>query len=452
MRYIQPMPEVAPSGMRVVETPVYTHIRRAAFFVLTLALVLGGCATGLQRTSSPESVGISSERLKDVSAAFQGGVDKREIPGAVVLIARHNKVAYLEAFGYRDREAAAPMGRDSIFRIASMTKPVTSVAAMMLVEEGKLNLSDPVSRYLPEFKDVKVGVETKDASGKAVLTLQAADREMTVLDLMRHTSGITYDFTGKSLVRDQYNKEDPRSAQSNSEFVSRLARAPLQNQPGAVWDYSYSTDVLGRIVEVLSGMELEQFFSERIFKPLGMTDTAFWFSDPGKQGRIAEVQADPATGKRPSMPDKTKKNWQSGGGGLASTADDYARFCQMLLNGGELNGRRLIYRKTVEQMTQNQLPQGIKINHFPIPIIDVRPEAGNGFGLGFMMRTADGRSTISGNVGDLSWPGIFGTYFLVDPKKDMIAILMIQVPAAARPVRDKYWTELRSVVYKALID
>jgi CubicO group peptidase (beta-lactamase class C family) len=407
----------------------------------------------LQRVTSPESVGISSERLQDLSAAFQAGVDKKEIPGAVVLIARHGKVVYFDAFGYRDRESAAPMGLDSIFRIGSMTKPVTSIAAMMLVEEGKLNLSVPVSQYLPEFKGVKVGVETRDVSGKTVLTMQAADREMTVLDLMRHTSGITYDFTGKSLVRDQYNKEQIRLAKSNAEFVSRLARAPLQNQPGSVWDYSFSTDVLGRIVEVVSGMELEQFFSLRIFKPLGMTDTAFWFSDPSQQRRIAEVQVDPATGKRTPMPDITRnESWQSGGAGLASTASDYKRFCQMLLNGGELDGTRLISRKTVEQMTKNQLPQGIKIIHFPNPNLDVRPEAGNGFGLGFMVRTANGLSTIPGNVGDFSWPGIFGTSFFVDPKKDLIAIMMIQVPATAAATRTKYWTELRNLVYRTLTD
>ena len=429
------------------------HFNFAAIFALGFVIALGGCATALQPASSPEAVGLSSERLKAISAAFQAGVDKREIPGAVVLIARRGKIAYFESFGYRDREAIAPMNRDAIFRIASMTKPITSVAAMMFVEEGKLNLSDPVSRYLPEFKDVKVGVERKDSTGKVELALEMPRREMTVLDLFRHTSGITYDFTGKSLVREQYNKAKVREpVQNNAEFVSKLARVPLQNHPGTVWDYSFSTDVLGRIVEVLGGMELEQFFAERIFKPLGMTDTTFWVSDPAKQARIAEAQSDPTTGKRPALPDRTKKSWQSGGGALVSTAGDYARFCQMLLNGGELGGVRLLSRKTVELMAQDHLPQGIKINHFPPPVIDVRPEAGNGFGLGFMMRTVDGRSTIAGNVGDYSWPGIFGTYFWVDPKKDMFAIMMIQVPAAAGAVRYKYWTEIRSLVLGAHVN
>ena len=426
MKRSQAMAVPLPSGTRYFRTHLRLHIGQAAFFVLSLALVLGGCAAGgLQQASSPDVVGLSSDRLKDISTAFMAGVDKKEIPGAVILIARHGKIGYFEAFGYRDRETGAPMNRDAIFRIASMTKPVTIVAAMTLIEQGRLNLSDPVSRHLPEFADVKVGVEKKDAAGKLVLVLETPHREMTVLDLMRHTSGITYDFTGKSLVRERYNQEKIRDpGMNNAMFVSRLSRAPLQNHPGEVWDYSFSTDVLGRIVEVISGMELEQYFAERIFKPLGMADTGFWVSDVAKQSRIAEVQADAATGKRPATSDKTTRSWQSGGGALVSTASDYARFCQMLLNGGELDGARIISRKSVEQMTQNHLPEGIKINHFPIPVLDVRLEAGNGFGLNLMVRTADGRGPIPGNIGDYTWPGIFGTQFWVDPKKELVVVMM----------------------------
>jgi CubicO group peptidase (beta-lactamase class C family) len=425
--------------------------RFAAFVVSFVALAIAGCASGLRPAGSPESVGISSERLKDVAATFQAGVDKKEIPGAVILIARKGQIAYFEAFGYRDREASAPMTRDAIFRIASMTKPITSIAAMMLVEEGKLKLSDPVSRYLPEFRDVKVGVERKDPSGKVELALEKPQREMTVLDLMRHTSGIVYDFTGKSLVRNRYAELKLRDPSlDNAQFVARLAQAPLQHQPGAVWDYSFSTDVLGRIIEVQSGKTLGQYFEERIFKPLGMIDTAFWVSDPGKQARIAQAQADEKTGKRPAMPDRTQKGLESGGGALVSTASDYARFSQMLLNGGELDGVRLVSRKTIDEMTQNQLPPGIKINHFSIPILDVRPEAGHGFGLGVMPHT--GKNTIPGNVGDYTWPGIFGTYFWVDPQKDLVAVMMLQVPAAAGPVRAKYWNEIRKLVYQSLVN
>ena len=429
-----------------------TRLFRFAYLVaFSIGLALTGCATGLRQSASPDAAGLSSECLKEISTVFQAGVDKKEIPGAVVLIARQGKVGYFEAFGYRDREIGAPMSRDAIFRIASMTKPVTIVAAMTLVEQGRLSLSDPVSRYLPEFKDVKVGVEKKDDSGKLVLVLETPRREMTVLDLMRHTSGLTYGFTGKSLVRERYAQEKiDEPGLNNAAFVSRLSRAPLQNQPGEVWDYSVSTDVLGRIVEVVSGMELEQYFADRIFRPLGMTDTGFWVSDPAKRSRIAEVQADTETGKRPATPDKTVQSRQGGGGALVSTASDYARFAQMLLNGGELDGVSVISRATVEQMTRNHLPPGIKINHFPIPVLDVRPEAGNGFGLNLMVRTADGRGPIPGNIGDYTWPGIFGTQFWVDPKKELVVVMMIQVPASAGAIRSKYWTQMRELVYRTL--
>lgn len=199
-------------------------------------------------------------------------------------------------------------------------------------------------------------------------------------------------------------------------------------------------------------MELEQYFAEHIFKPLGMIDTGFWVSDASKQSRIAEAEPDAVTGKRPPLPDKTKKGWQSGGGGLVSTAGDYARFCQMLLNGGELDGVRIISRDSVEQMTKNQLPPGIKINYFPIPVLDIRPEVGNGFGLNLMVRTADGRSPIPGNVGDFTWPGIFGTQFWVDPKKELVVVMMIQVPASAGKIRAHYWTQTRELVYRTLTD
>ena len=421
----------------------------AAGFV---AISLGGCVTSLERANSPDAVGISSARLKDISATIQAGIDKKEIPGAVVLIARHGQIAYFEAFGRRDPETGSPMTRDAIFRIASMTKPVTSIAAMMLVEQGKLNLSDPVSRYLPEFKNVKVGVEAKDASGKIALSLETPKHEMTVLDLMRHTSGLTYAFTGKSLVRNEYTKAKIGDAgATNTQFVSRLASLPLQNQPGMVWDYSHSTDVLGRIVEVLSGQELGQYFSERIFEPLGMKDTGFWTSDPDRQNRIAQAM-DAATGKRVALPDRTRKGWESGGGGLLSTAADYARFCQMLLNGGELDGRRIVSAKSIESMTTDHLPKGIVIHPLADPAADVRPAMGNGFGLGFMVRVADGKSPLPGSVGDFSWPGIFGTYFWVDPKKDMFAIMMIQVPAAAGPIRAKYRNAIRNGVYSAVVN
>jgi CubicO group peptidase (beta-lactamase class C family) len=417
--------------------------------VYSVFLAAAGCAA--LQPAPPDSVGLSGERLKALSGAVQAKVDKREIPGAVVLIARRDKVAYFEAFGYRDREAGAPMTRDAIFRIASMTKPIVTVAALMQVEEGKLRLSDPVSRYLPEFKGVQVGLERKDASGATSLELVPAQREVTVLDLMRHTSGLTYDFTGKSMVRERYAQLKVRDpAQNNAQFVAKVAQAPLQNQPGTVWDYSFSTEVLGRLVEVLDGQDLEEVLARRILRPLGMGDTGFWISDSSNYARIAETQADPATGKRPALPDKTVRSWQSGGGAMVSTAADYARFCQMLLNGGELQGVRILQRESVAQMTQDQLPPGIASNSSGIPVIDVRQESGHGFGLGLMVRTADGRSPIRGSVGDYTWSGLFGTYFWIDPRQELFGIILMQSPAAAYRSTAAHWVELRNLVYDAL--
>ena len=427
----------------------------AVFFSVCVALFLGGCATGLQQASSPESAGVSSERLKDVAATFQAGVDKREIPGAVVLIARQGKIVYFEVFGFRDREAGVPMTRDAIFRIASMTKPIVSVAALMLVEENKLGLSDPVSRHIPELKNARVGVEKKDAAGKVELALEPAQREMTVLDLLRHTSGLTYGIFGRpSVVKQQYNAAKLFDrGQTNAEFAAKIAKLPLHYHPGTTWDYSMSTDVLGRVIEVVSGMELKDFLSTRILAPLGMIDTGFWVDEAAKHVRITEAQVDPATGKRPALFDPRTKAWQSGGGGLVSTASDYARFSQMLLNGGELDGVRILSRKSIELMTSDHIPKGIAINQLPDPAADVRPEVGNGFGLGFMVRVADGRSVIPGTIGDYGWGGAFGTYYWADPKRELFAIAMIQTPgAAAAPVRAKYRVEMRKLVYRSLVN
>ena len=251
------------------------------------------------------------------------------------MVLRKGKIAYYEAFGYRDREKKIPMTRDSIFRLASMTKPFTSLAIMMLAEEGKIQLPVPVSRYLPEFKDLKVGIEKKDpATDKTELVLETPSREMTILDLLRHTSGLTYGFMGKSMVKNRYNEVKALDFdQTNAELVTKLSKLPLQYHPGTTWDYSQSTDVLARIVEVISGVEFDTFIAESIAKPLKLSDTAFWVEGVERQARIAEPQINPATGQRPPVFDVTKKpKWMSGGTGLVSTAHDYARFCLMFLN------------------------------------------------------------------------------------------------------------------------
>jgi CubicO group peptidase (beta-lactamase class C family) len=429
------------------------HRSRFFSFLLVLALILAGCASpALQPASTPEEVGLSAQRLKDLSAAFQSKVDAGDIPGVVIVVARSNKIAWFDAIGYRDREAKAPMTKDALFRMASMTKPLTSLSIMMLAEDGKLKITDPLSRYLPEFKNLSVGVETKDGSGKSQLTTVAARGEITIVDLLRHTSGITYGIFGRSLVKDRYNAAKLfDSQQSSAEFISKLAALPLQFQPGTRWDYGMSTDVLARVVEVVSGMEMDRFVHERILKPLQMNDSGYWV-EPARQGRIAEPQALRETGKRPAFPNVTQKpRWIPGGHGLISTAADYARFLQMLLNGGTLDGVRIASAETIAAM---------RVDHLPASLVPLSPDAisawammaptpenGQGFGLGFLVRTSEGANKIPGSVGDYSWGGAQGTYFWVDPKERLFAILMLQAPIAVnRPLRLTF----REYVYRAL--
>src|SRR5438270_9640158 len=319
-------------------------LRLALLFICAISVV----AQEQPKLSRPEEAGFASDRLNRITQFFQSEVDKGAIPGAVLVVARHGKIVYRQAIGYQDREKKIPMKVDSVFRIFSMTKPVTSVAVMMLAEEGKIDVMAPVTQYLPEFKDVKVGVEKMDpAGGKPYLAFEPPGRAMTVQDLRRHTSGLVYGPFGNTLVHQEYNKAnlfDP--GQTLAGFVTKLSKLPLAHQPGTVWEYGMSTDVLGRIVEVVSGVTFDRFVEERITGPLGMRDTAFYLS-AAQGSRLAEQQVDAATGKRPGSSaaedlTKDKVQWFSGGGGLLSTASDYARFCQMLLNRGELNGVRLL--------------------------------------------------------------------------------------------------------------
>jgi CubicO group peptidase (beta-lactamase class C family) len=426
---------------------------RTFAILFVLALALSGCASpALQTTRTPEEVGLSSQRLKELSAAFQAKVDSGELPGVVILVARDNKIAWFDAIGYRDREAKSPMTKDALFRIASMTKPLTSLSIMLLAEEGKLKSADPVSRYLPEFKDPKVGVEKPDPSGNPQLVMEAAKREITLLDLLRHTSGITYGIFGKSMVKDLYNSSnlfDP--TQSSAEFIGKLAKLPLQYQPGTRWDYGMSADVLARVVEVVSGMEMDRFVHERILKPLRMNDTGYWVDAP-RHGRIAEPQAIAATGKRPAFSVVTvKSRWTPGGHGLVSTAADYARFCQMLLNGGTLDGVRIASRETIDAMRSDHLPKGLAAMNPAIAsafgIIAPTSENGQRFGLGFLVRTSAGVNRIPGSVGDYSWASVQGAYFWVDPKERLFAILMLQAPP---PVNRAQRLPMREHVYRAL--
>ena len=307
----------------------------------------------LPRADKPEDVGLSSERLQRLTDTLKSDIDKGIVPGAVALIARRGKIAYEIALGYRDREAGTAMEVDTIFRIASMTKPFTSLAAMMLAEEGKLLIADPVARFIPEFAELKVATDSDNASAKTLVT-EPCRRQMTVQDLLRHTSGFTYAHLTGPLLKQAYeaaNVGDEK--QTNAEMAAKLATVPLAYQPGSTWQYGMSTDVLGRVVESASGMDLDRFIIERICKPLGLKDTSF---GPIAYARAAQPQVDAASGKRPPMRDPTiRSNWISGGSALLSTARDYVRFCQMLLNGGELGGTRLVSPTTITLMTSDHL-------------------------------------------------------------------------------------------------
>jgi CubicO group peptidase (beta-lactamase class C family) len=375
--------------------------------------------------ADPESVGLSAERLERIATRLRQDVADHRIPGAVLLVARHGKVVMHEAVGRTDPARDQPMRSDAIFRIYSMSKPITSVTAMTLVEEGRLKLDDPVARYIPSFANLKVGVEKPGPDGKPVLELVDARRPVTIHDLMRHTSGLTYGFFGSSLVKTRYveaqlNAGDP----DNAQFADRLAALPLAYQPGTTWDYSYSTDVLGRVIEVVTGKTLLQAEKERVLDPLGMTDTAFYVTDRAQFGRIAEPFADDrviGVGAVFNDP-RVAARWESGGGGMVSTSRDYARFLQMMLNGGVLDGHRILGPRTVAYMTADQL--GSAIATTPLYL----PGPGNGFGLGFAVRRTTGEAAFPAEAGTYYWGGAGGTYFWVDPRTDLFVILMLQSP------------------------
>jgi CubicO group peptidase (beta-lactamase class C family) len=395
---------------------------------------------GLPKADRPKEVGLSAKRLARLSAAFRQDVERNMIPGAVVLIARSGQIAYAEGFGWRDREAKAPMQLDAIFRIASMTKPLTSVAAMILAEEGKLQIAAPVAEYLPEFANRTIGPERVPAK-----------RTMTVQDLLRHTSGLTYATFGDSPVQMIWRDVQPMTEdQTNAEMVTKLAALPLMFEPGTTWEYSMSTDVLGRAVEVVSGQDLADFIDARICRPLGLRDTGFAATGERAE-RIAEPQIDPATGARPPMRDVSRPaRWASGGGGAVSTAADYVRFCQMLLNGGELDGTRILAPKTVALMASDHLPPGCNYGDTARPRFGALapvPEMGYGFGLGFAVRTDAGRCPLPGSVGEYFWGGVLGTSFWIDPVEQMVVVAMMMAPER----RLYYRHLLRPLVYGALV-
>jgi len=429
--------------------------RSSLLAVLTAAVLIGPLAAHAQRPASPvpvttpESAGMSSARLARLAAVFGKEIEDKKLPGAVMMVARKGKVVYVHALGVRDPKTGDPMRTDTIFRIYSMTKPIVSVAAMILVEDGKLQLTDPVARWLPAFKDVKVWTDGGEV---------AAQRPMTVQDLLRHTAGLAYgELTQNAAVKDALAKAglfkpgvmdfDVRDL-TGAEQVERLAKIPLLYQPGTTWEYSLASDVLGRVVEAASGKRLGVFMAERVFTPLRMTDTAFWVPD-GKRGRVAEpFDKDPLTGTAIRLIDVSKEPGNdSGGAGGVGTAGDYLRFSQMLANGGVLDGQRVLSRTTVRLMTSDHL--GSRIALAPTPGGGVLGASTYTFGLGFAVRPSDGIAPVPGSAGDFNWGGYAGTRFWVDPNEQLVGVFMVQSAGALRA----YHRELfRQLVYQAIID
>lgn len=395
--------------------------------------------------AKPEDVGLSSVRLTRISTALEREVQAKRIPGAVVGLMRGGKLAHLVAVGHRDPRAATPMTTDSVFSIASMTKPLTSVAIMMLVEEGSILLADPVSAYLPELKNPRVAA-TLDPD---VLEVRGPAREPTVQDLLRHTSGYPYADRGTSAAHKKHPGGSSKAMmeRSKADTLAMLGAAPLVFDPGTDWQYGFSTDILGFIVEAVSGVSLYAFLKERLFTPLGMIDTAFELSEAQKARYAQAFEADPLTGgpQRIHHAHPHQPKWESGGGGGLSTASDYLRFTEMLRAGGHFGGRQLLGSGTVRLMTSDHLPAGMGRR-----IADTMDPAaaGYGFGLGFAVRLADGMSPMGGSKGDYYWSGVYGTYFWVDPEQDLSCVFMAAAPGM---MRLRYRQMVRNLVYQALL-
>lgn len=402
-------------------------------------------------TAKPEDLGLSSERLGRITSWMARYVEAGRLPFALTLIARHGEIAYLDFIGERDVEAGAPMTEDTIFRAYSMSKPITSVAAMMLYEDGLFQLDDPLADTIPAFADM--AVHTGGEGNR--MTTERAKRPVTIHHLLTHTSGLTYGFTGESEVGELYNEHKVDFNPGNGpleEVVERLARLPLLSQPGEAWNYGVSTDVLGRFVEVVSGESFDRFLEDRIFSPLGMSDTSFQVP-PDKLDRFAALYAATDEGGMKLVESGAESRYGravstfSGGGGLLSTAGDYYRFCEMLRRGGELDGSRLLGRKTVEFMTRNHLPGDMASMGQP-RFTEYRLD-GVGFGLGFAVMLDPARAQLMTSPGEYTWGGMASTTFWVDPAEDLVALFVTQLtPSGFYSLR----RELRALAYQALID
>jgi len=416
-------------------------MKRFTRCLLPLLLVFVALSAWAQElpTATPEEVGLSKEGLGQIDATLQQFVDEERVAGVVALIARRGKIAYFETLGMQDVEAGTPMDKDTIFRIFSMTKPITSVAVMMLYEEGRFDLDDPVSKYIPQLGGLEVGVEKNDPdTGETTFTTVPAERDMTIRDLLRHTAGLTYGLFARSKVDQMYLQAGVLGRSDTiGDMVEKLAKLPLKHQPGSIWEYSVACDVLGRLVEVVSGVPFDKFLEKRILKPLDMKDTAFYVPAE-KKDRFAAVYTLGKDRKiRPSTSRSSRNflkppTFLSGGGGLVSTTADYYRFCQMLLNKGELNAVRLLKPETVELMITDHLGRTPKA-----PIGVALGMTNNGFGLGFRITKASGQARY-GSEGTFSWGGAASTIFWIDPKEEMIGIFMVQISPSNYTCANKF--------------
>jgi CubicO group peptidase (beta-lactamase class C family) len=428
-------------GLQIMKLRGNSGVRRFQL-VAAVAFLVASFASSIAFAEAPgASNGFTREGLAKVSDYLRNEVATGKIPGAVLLIQQHGQQILLESFGALDVDSRRPMTSDAIFRLYSMSKPITSVAAMMLVDDGKLSLDDPLSKFIPAFADARVAVDRHDENGNGPLATEPLVRPIRILDLLRHTSGITYGFYGDSPVRKLYAASNLFDGDvDNAQLAMRLAKLPLAEQPGTLWDYGHSTDVLGRVIEVVSGKSLYEFEKERLLDPFGMLDTGFKVGDL-KHSRIAQpLPGDNTLSTVRGLGDPVqRRRWESGGGGMVGTAADYARFAQMLLNGGSLDGRRYLKPETVTLMTSDLVPPETNIarDYYYFPSGD------SGFGLGFAVRVV-GNSLLP--TGEYRWDGAGGTFFFVDPKNDLFAICMMQSPSQ----RQRIQVELKTLIYGAL--